>query len=620
MLPWVVLRDFTDLLFQYEKRGRHRHPEPLLRGFGEALEDCGLMQIPLIGYQFTWEKWKGTKDWVEEKLDRVVANEDWRAVVEGARVYNIQTRRSDHSALFLDVRPGMGTRVGHRSFRFEMAWLLDGGCREVVKDAWGRGVEELQARLQRCGMKLQRCGGDRFHMFGERIAGLKKQQMNCRGRMDLQALAEFRRLETELVRLEKKDDVFWKQRAKWVDGDAMKPDVMSYFNDIFTANPAVSDVADFFTSIPTRVTQSHNEWLDRPYDPREVRDAFFAMFSDKAPGPDGMNLGFYQQFWDIVGADVTDFVLECLNSGSLPAGLNESNVVLIPKKQSPEMVTDLRPIALSTVVYKIIAKVIANRLKPLLGDIIYVSQSAFILGRLITDNILVAAEVGHFLNRKQLGRVGRGALKLDMVKAYDRREWTFLRKMLIALGFQDRNTQLMERNSVAVVFGVQQAAKDWKLEKETTVTCWEGNFAEIYGTGHAYIYYEVFLLPNSLCTSLERIMNRFWWRNGKDGGGIHWLAWDKLCKPKKFGGLGFKDLRAFNVAILGKQGWRFLTNPQSLVARVYKARYYPNSDFLGATVGNNPSFLLEEYYGRSGPDLSQYKALNWERCFYFSVG
>lgn len=83
-----------------------------------------------------------------------------------------------------------------------------------------------------------------------------------------------------------------------------------------------------------------------------------------------MNLGFYQSFWDIVGVNVCDFVLDCLNRKAFPDRLNDTNVVLIPKKQVPETVADLRPIAFCNVVYKIMAKVLANRLKPLLGSII----------------------------------------------------------------------------------------------------------------------------------------------------------------------------------------------------------------------------------------------------------
>ncbi|XP_031124214.1 uncharacterized protein LOC116026927 [Ipomoea triloba] len=84
-------------------------------------------------------------------------------------------------------------------------------------------------------------------------------------------------------------------------------------------------------------------------------------------------------------------------------------------------------------------------------------------------------------------------------------------------------------------------------------------------------------------------MNRYWWGSGNERG-IHWKAWDRLCIPKKYGGLGFKDLRALNRAMLEKQAWRFLTRPQSLVARVYKAKYFPRTSFVDAALGSNPSF------------------------------
>ncbi|XP_019166608.1 PREDICTED: uncharacterized protein LOC109162341 [Ipomoea nil] len=124
---------------------------------------------------------------------------------------------------------------------------------------------------------------------------------------------------------------------------------------------------------------------------------------------------------------------------SFPANLNDANIVLIPKKCSPVSVSDLRPIALCNVLYKIIA----NRMKPFLEGMISVSQSAFLPGRLISDNILIASEVGHYLRRKQLGQVGWAVLKLDMAKDYDRMEWPFVRQMMTGLGFDDRWVQLV---------------------------------------------------------------------------------------------------------------------------------------------------------------------------------
>ncbi|XP_019184779.1 PREDICTED: uncharacterized protein LOC109179736 [Ipomoea nil] len=707
-LPWVMIGDFNDLLFQHEKRGGNPHPNSLLRGFGETIDHCGLAQLPMEGYRFTWEKGKGTPTCIEERLDKVLASNAWREIVPGARVSNNLMRKSDHSALFLSIHETVpNTRGGRRGFRFEMAWVYDEGCRGVVERSWEEGRSEgIQDCIAYCGNQLSKWGGDRYHKFGEKIMFLRKQQLHLRGRTDLTSLAEFQRLEETLSNMEIQEDTYWRQRAKqhwlknadantkfyhmyashrkkkntiyklmndngdWMEGDNMNTIILEYFSQIFSSGDPI-DGNDLFSEISPRVTQTQNDQLLRPFVITEVRDALFAMAPDKAPGPDGMNPGFYQHFWDVVGNDISAFILNCLNNQIFPADLNNTDVVLIPKKKSPEVVADFRPIALSNVIYRIMAKMITQRMKPLMENIISNSQSAFIPDRLITDNILVAAEVGHYLNRKQCGAVGWGALKLDMAKAYDRMEWPFLRGMLIALGFDDRWIDLIMLCVTTVSYNFMingsrstpitptrglrqgdplspylfiicaeglsvllQRAQDKGLIHGCRVARGAPPISHLFFADDSLLFFRAnmqeaseikncLLLYESLSGQkdypllwegikrlhlhilrigsgkglvlgirnyyLRQAMNRYWWGTGTDRG-IHWKAWDGLCIPKKHGGLGFKDLRAFNLAMLGKQAWRLLTNTDSLVAKVYKARYYPRGSFLEATMGNNPSF------------------------------
>lgn len=103
---------------------------------------------------------------------------------------------------------------------------------------------------------------------------------------------------------------------------------------------------------------------------------------------------------------------------------------------------------------------------------------------------------------------------------------------------------------------------------------------------------QVYLLPFDLCKELETVMNSFWGGSRREGrGGIRWMKWDLLCKPKTTGGIGFKNLHDFNVAMLGKQVWKLLKNPESLIGQILKARYFPRTSIVEADLGHNPSFV-----------------------------
>lgn len=101
-----------------------------------------------------------------------------------------------------------------------------------------------------------------------------------------------------------------------------------------------------------------------------------------------------------------------------------------------------------------------------------------------------------------------------------------------------------------------------------------------------------YLLPLELCHDLEHLINSFWWGNKqRQEKSIMWMKWDHMCREKDKGDLGFKTLNEFNLAELGKQAWRLITNPNSLVTRFIKAKYYSSSSFLVAKQGSNPSYI-----------------------------
>ncbi|XP_019170536.1 PREDICTED: uncharacterized protein LOC109166101 [Ipomoea nil] len=307
---------------------------------------------------------------------------------------------------------------------------------------------------------------------------------------------------------------------------------------------------------------------------------------------------------------------------------------------------------------------ITQRMKPLMENIISNSQSAFIPDRLITNNILVATEVGHYLNRKQCGAVGWGALKLDMAKAYDRMEWPFLRGMLITLGFNDRWIDLImlcvttvsynfmingSRNTpITPTRGLRQGDP---LSPYLFIICAEGlsvllqraqDKGLIHGCrvargappiSHLFFADDSLLFFRANMQEASEIKNCLLLYESLSGQKVNYHK-SSICYSRNTGQYD-KDMEAqilgvtqapnfgkylglpsfvgrnkkaafayiedrirqrigsWNKKLLsqaGKQAWRLLTNTDSLVAKVYKVRYYPRGSFLEATMGNNPSF------------------------------
>jgi hypothetical protein len=142
-----------------------------------------------------------------------------------------------------------------------------------------------------------------------------------------------------------------------------------YYTSLFTAGE-VHGVADCLGDLDGRVTREMNETLTRTFTVAEVDFALHQMHPLKSPGPDGFSACFYQNSWPMVKGEVCNAVLEFLNFDVFDKEINATNIALIPKISKPTKVMEFRPISLCNVIYKLIAKVLANRMKKVLPAII----------------------------------------------------------------------------------------------------------------------------------------------------------------------------------------------------------------------------------------------------------
>ena len=168
----------------------------------------------------------------------------------------------------------------------------------------------------------------------------------------------------------------------------------------------------------------------------EIREVLFKMLRNKSPGPDGYTVEFFIEAWQVIGNDVTVAVQSFFLKGFLPKGLNSTILALIPKKEEAKVMKDYRPISCCNVLYKIISKLIANRLRGVLPKFISLNQSAFIKERLLMENVLLATEIVKDYHKEDISP--RCTMMIDISKAFDSVQWPFLLNTLKALGLPEK--------------------------------------------------------------------------------------------------------------------------------------------------------------------------------------
>ncbi|WJX12065.1 hypothetical protein P8452_02604 [Trifolium repens] len=186
--------------------------------------------------------------------------------------------------------------------------------------------------------------------------------------------------------------------GNWVeDVDQISQLINAYYIELFDESTMSREWSQTIISFSPLESEMMNK-IAAPINDKEVKSAVFKMSPWKAPGPDGFPAGFYQKSWDIVGESVCNFVKEMWENPSGITEVNYTDIRLIPKVTNPEYVHQFRPISLCNTIYKIVSKVIVERLKECLESIISPFQTGFVPGRNIHENIVVAKEMVHSMN------------------------------------------------------------------------------------------------------------------------------------------------------------------------------------------------------------------------------
>ncbi|GKC74670.1 RNA-directed DNA polymerase, eukaryota [Tanacetum coccineum] len=217
----------------------------------------------------------------------------------------------------------------------------------------------------------------------------------------------------------------------WIDDhNSVKNEFLSHFKERFDRPCSSCLILDM--TYPNRLNLDQIDDLERNVTKEEIKRAVWDCGTDKSSGPDGFTFGFYRRYWDIIEKDVVDVVSFFFTEGMFAKGRNASFIALIPKIQDAKVVKDFRPISLIGSLYKIIAKILANHLVMVLGDLVSEVQSAFIANRQILDGPFILNELIQWCKSKKKQTM---IFKIDFEKAYDLVRWDYLDDVLEKFGF-----------------------------------------------------------------------------------------------------------------------------------------------------------------------------------------
>ncbi|GJY97352.1 RNA-directed DNA polymerase, eukaryota [Tanacetum coccineum] len=470
----VMMGDFNEVRYKSDRYGSNfnAHDAEIFNSF---IYNAGLDEVPLGGSAYTWCLKSASK---MSKLDRFFVSENLLSMCPNITAITLERFISDHRPILLrEVRYDYGPIP----FRFYRYWLEVDGFDKLVRDSWNvapvnkkNAIRNFMGKLKFLKDRIRSwLSIHRSNSRGE-IYFLKEELRSCDEVIDKGDCSnEVVHKRTEIlnkihqVNNIQASEIAQKAKIKWaIEGDEnvkffhgmlnkkrnqsnirgimvngtwvddpvqVKREFFEHFRGRFD-KPSVNR-ACIDTPFPVSLSIDQKEDMERRISKEEVKRAVWDCGVDKSPGPDGFSFSFYRHFWPVIEKDVFEAVDYFFMYGEIPNGCNSNFIALIPKILDANMVKDFRPISLIGSLYKIIAKILANRLVGVLGDLVNEVQSAFVADRQILDGPFILDEVLQWCRRKKKHAL---IFKVDFEKSFDSVRWDFVDDVLNKFGFGER--------------------------------------------------------------------------------------------------------------------------------------------------------------------------------------
>lgn len=464
--PWALMGDFNVPRWMIDRSGGVRSFRVMDR-FNEVLDDLQVLEVPLKNRMYTWSNKRPDPSF--SKLDRVFLTTEWSSQFPSLNLEALELSASDHVPLLLTCKQLQTTP---KPYRIERGWFNYPKLAEVVMNNWGEAAVAGNSFQQRCSSmhkEMRQWHIENFGKLNEQLTFCKKavlffDQIEEHRSLDAREFTLRLKLKERIFHLANFEELRWYQRSRcrWlqfgdrntayfhnfassrlrlntisslkigdqeVKGDTQIRQI--FFNDMKEILGAEDPVLEFDVQSLYQDTHDLNHLAD-PFSEQEIEQAVHNLASNKASGPDGLPNEFIKKFWPQLKGDVL-MAFHQFYSGNLDlVEINKANIIMIPKKDSPSVSSDFRPISIINLIPKLISKLLASRLSMVLPDMISVYQTAFMQGRYIVENFIATREILQYISSH-----GHQAVlaKIDFSKAFDSVSWEFLKRVMQGRGF-----------------------------------------------------------------------------------------------------------------------------------------------------------------------------------------
>ncbi|KAG7556371.1 hypothetical protein ISN44_As11g024100 [Arabidopsis suecica] len=503
--PWMIFGDFNEIIDVVEHSNYVISPSVTtgMRDFQDVIRYCSLLDMTTHGPSFTWCN-KREEGLICKKLDRVIVNDSWLLTYPQSHCVFEAGGCSDHMRCRIQIKDAI--TKPRRPFKFTNALAKLPGFLPMIQDFWA-GTEELipstsalfrlSKKLKALKPKIRELSKDKLSDLQRRTKTAYEDLCECQKQTLLNPSQDLMVRESHAFNkwqhLSDLEERFLRQRSKmhWLqvgDGNnryfhqaAKKREVRNSIRAIKRADGTIAETQDeiktetehFFHSFLTLSGLEGNGIIEEELQgllgfsceeddgakliqevtEEEIKKTLFAMPENKSPGPDGFTCEFFKEAWEVVGKDFVVAIQSFFVKGFLPKGLNTTILALIPKKTEAQEMKDYRPISCCNVIYKVISKILANRLKQVLPKFISPNQSAFVKDRLLMENVLLASELVKNYHKDTVS--ARCAVKIDISKAFDSVHWPFLLSTLKALAIPEKFIHWLQLCITTASFSVQ---------------------------------------------------------------------------------------------------------------------------------------------------------------------